>query len=357
MRPLPATPVDSPAAWRPEDFKDDNSWIIRFDPEMLDELDSAVATCKQRGIGAFEATKDDFVVPRVATCLRGIERELDSGRGFVLLRGLPVEKYTADDLRLLYWGLGIHLGTPISQNGLGELISEVTDRGYDRSVENVRGYTTRGGQNPHTDHGDVVGLLCVHPAKSGGKSAIASSISVFNEIVRTRPDYLHYLGTGLHWDLRGEGPTRDLDEVTNNELPMFSYFDGALSVKFNAKTSVAGMKKAGMPLSEEALAAIAYVSDLARSDAFRLDMDFQPGDIQLLCNHSIMHARTGYEDWLEENRRRRLYRLWVNLPNGRKLAPEFADRTNMGYMAGFYATDDAQYWAGSSKDQIEAREI
>ena len=357
MRPLPATPIDSPAAWRPDDFKEDDSWIVRFEPEMLDELDSAVAACKQRGIGAFEATKDDFVAPRVAICLREVERELDSGRGFVMMRGLPVEKYTADDLRLLYWGLGVHLGTPISQNGLGELISEVTDRGYDHSVENVRGYTTRGGQNPHTDHGDVVGLLCVHPAKSGGKSAIASSISVFNEILRTRPDYLDYLATGLHWDLRGEGPTRDLDEVTKNKLPMFSYFDGVLSVKFNGKTSVAGMKKAGMPLSEEALAAIAYVRDLARSDAFRLDMDFQPGDIQLLCNHSILHARTGYEDWLEEHRRRRLYRLWVNLPNGRKLAPEFADRTNMGYMAGFYATDNAQYWAGSSKDQIEAREI
>ncbi len=357
MRPLPTTPIDSPAAWRPDDFKEDDSWIVRFDPEMLDELDAAVAACKQRGIGAFEAKMDDFVVPRIATCLREIERELDSGRGFVMMRGLPVEKYSADELRLLYWGLGIHLGTPISQNGLGELISEVTDRGYDYTVENVRGYTTRGGQNPHTDHGDVVGLLCVHPAKSGGKSTIASSISVFNEVLRTRPDYLKYLATELHWDLRGEGPTRNLNELTNNKLPMFSYFDGVLSVKFNAKTSVAGMEKAGMPLSEEALAAIAYVRELAGSDAFRFDMNFRPGDIQLLCNHSILHARTGYEDWPEEHRRRRLYRIWVNLPNGRKLAPEFADRTNMGYMAGFYATDDAQYWAGSSKDKIEAREI
>lgn len=354
MRPLPTAPIESPAAWRPEDFKDDESWIVPFDTETLDELDAAVAACRRRGIGAFEATKDDFVAPRFASLLRDIAVELDSGRGFVMLRGLPVEKFSPDDLRLIYWGLGIHLGTPISQNGLGELISEVTDRGYDYTAENVRGYTTRGGQNPHTDHGDIVGLLCVHPAKSGGKSTIASSIAIFNEVFRTRPDYLKYLATGLHWDLRGEGPTRDLNEVTKNKLPMFSYFDGVLSVKFNGKTSVAGMEKAGMPLSEEALAAIAYVRDLARSDAFRFDMDFQPGDIQLLCNHSILHARTGYEDWPEEHRRRRLYRLWVNLPNGRKLAPEFADRTNMGYMAGFHATEDAQYWAGSAKENVDA---
>ena len=180
-RPLPKTPIASPAAWRPDDFKADDSWIIRFDPDMLDELDAAVAACKRQGLGAFEATKEDFVAPRVAACLRDVARELDAGRGFVMLRGLPVEKYAADDLRLLYWGLGVHLGTPISQNGLGELIAEVTDRGYDYSVENVRGYTTRGGQSPHTDHGDVVGLLCVCPAKSGGKSMIASSISIFNE--------------------------------------------------------------------------------------------------------------------------------------------------------------------------------
>jgi hypothetical protein len=323
---------------------------------MLDELDAAVRACKRRNVGAFEATKDDFVAPRVAACLRDVGRELDSGRGFVMMRGLPVDKYTADERRLLYWGLGIHLGTPISQNGLGELISEVTDRGYNYTVENVRGYTTRAGQNPHTDHGDVVGLLCVHPAKSGGKSMIASSISIFNEILRTRPDYLEYLATGLHWDLRGEGPTRDLNEVTNNKLPMFSYFDGVLSVKFNSKTAVSGMEKAGMPLGDEALAAIHYVRDLARSDEFRFDMDFQQGDIQLLSNHSILHARSGYEDWPEEHRRRRLYRLWVNLPNGRKLAPEFADRTNMGYMAGFYATKDAKYWAGSARHPTTTHE-
>lgn len=346
-RSLPSEPVSSRAAWLPQDFKNDDSWIVNLSEELLEELNSAVRKCKRQGLSALQASVSDFSAPKLAMLARDLRRELDAGRGFVLIRGIPVDRYDRDSLRLLYWGIGIHLGTPISQNGLGDLISEVVDRGYDYDTANVRGYTTRGGQSPHTDHGDVVGLLCVHPAKSGGKSMIASGISIFNEVLRTKPDYLPLLAAGFHLDLRGEGPTRDLNEVTRSKIPVFSCYDGRLSVKFNVKTARSGMAKAGLPLDVRTLAAFEYVRELARSDTFRFDMEFRKGDVQLLCNHSILHARSGYEDLREEERKRRLYRMWVNLPDGRRLAPEFADRTNMGYMAGFYSTADAKYWAGA----------
>lgn len=89
---------------------------------------------------------------------------------------------------------------------------------------------------------------------------------------------------------------------------------------------------------ENAIDASTAVRGLARSDAFLSTLEFRKGDLQLLCNHSILHARSGYEDWPEEAGKRRLYRMWVNLPDGRRLAPEFADRTNMGYMAEFHST-------------------
>lgn len=347
MRPLPTTPIRTRAAWRPADFANDDSWIIPVSDEIKDEIAAAVSACRKKGVGAYAATQKDFATPKFAAMLAGIAGELDTGRGFVLLRGMPMDGYSAAELKLIYWGLGIYLGTPISQNGLGELISEVTDLGYSRKQANVRGYTTREGQSPHTDHGDVVGLMCVHPAKEGGRNVISSTMTIFNEMLATTPELLPPLAEGFHFDLRGEGPTRDLKEVTRNRIPIFSYYDGNLSCKYNAKTALRGMEKAGMPLDELALAAIEKVRELTLRDDIRFDMDFRRGDVQLISNHTVVHARTGYTDWPEEERRRRLYRLWVNLPDGRRLAPEFADRTNMGYMAGFYATPDAKYWAGA----------
>ncbi len=347
MRPLPTSPIRSRAAWRPADFEGDDSWIIPISEEIAEEISTAVELCKRKGVSAYTATVDDFVAPKLRHLLMGVAEELDQGRGFVLLRGMPMEGYSADDLKLIYWGLGIHLGVPISQNGRGELISEVTDLGYSRRQANVRGYTTREGQSPHTDHGDVVGLMCVHPAMEGGRSIVASTMTIFNEMLTDTPELLLPLAEGFHFDLRGEGPSRELNEVTKNRIPVFSFYEGLLSCKYNAKTAIRGMEKAGMPLNRMAMDAIEKFRELTLRDDIRLDMDFRRGDVQLISNHTIVHARTAYTDWPEEERRRRLYRLWVNLPNGRRLAPEFADRTNMGYMAGFFASADAKYWAGA----------
>ena len=182
----------------------------------------------------------------------------------------------------------------------------------------------------------MVGLLCRHPARSGGESLIASATAIFNHLAVERPDLIPPLLAGFHFDLRGEGVTDDPDETTFHRVPVFSWFGGRLSCRYNGKTIEDGMAKRGMPLDGLALEAVREVGRLAIAPPFRFDMTFEKGDIQLLSNHSILHARAAFEDWPEPERRRTLWRLWLNLRDGRPLAPAFADRLNTGPRGGVF---------------------
>ncbi len=331
---LPTEPIKDPAAWRPQDLASDGSWIHRLNSAELAEISDAVETAREKGFAAGEFGQEDFPLPTLSRRLERIVNELEHGRGCALIKGLDVQRYPMADLKRLYWGLGVHLGIPISQNAKGDLIGHVTDSGREYDSKNVRGYTTHDAIRPHCDSSDIVALLCVHHAKSGGESIISSSITIFNEILNSRPEFLDDLSEGFHFDLRGEGATGDADEVTRHKVPVFCYHDGRLSARFNRKTIEDGQRKAGSPLTGEALEAVRYVGDLALREDIRFDMRFERGDIQILNNHTILHARNDFEDFPEPERKRNLLRLWLNLREGRKLPPEFAERLNTGPRGG-----------------------
>ena len=346
MGDLLRTEITDRSAWKGAELAADDSWVHRFSDDEIADIRAAVGAVRSRGLGPFDFGAEDFPLECFGAVIEGIGDDLENGTGIVLLRGFPVDDFEIDEVRTFYWGLGSHLGTPIRQNAKGEYMAEVADRGYDRANNNVRGYTTHQRQRPHCDNADAVGLLCLHPAKSGGESMIASSMTIYNEILRTRPEFLEPLSAGFHFDLRGEGVTAAGDEVTHNRVPVFSYFQGRLSCRYNGKTIIDGMEKAGSPLSPLELEAVEYVRELACRDGIRLDLKLAKGDILLLCNHSTLHAREPFEDYPEPARKRRMLRLWVHLANGRPLAPEFAERNNTGPRGGVAVTEGAGYWAG-----------
>ena len=265
-----------------------------------------------------------------------ILEELEVGRGFVLLRGIPVERYDEASLYRLYWGIAVHLGDLISQNAKGDLIGRVEDIGVDIQAHNARGYTTNAALHPHNDSADIVGLLCVRQAKQGGQNIIASAMSIYNEILANHPEYLEVLYDGFHYDVRGEGVTGKDDEVTHNRVPVFSHFDGRLSCRYNERAIKTAARKMQQALSEIELAAVDAVSKLTLDPQMRFDCPLQPGDLQLLNNHMVLHARGDFIDWPQVERRRLLLRLWVNRREGegRELAPEFAARYNTGHRQG-----------------------
>jgi len=275
-----------------------------------------------------------------------VQNELDCGRGVVLMRGIDTGHYDFAQLKRLYWMLSNRIGQPMVQNAVGDLLGEVMDRGHDYQANNVRGYTTSAALGFHCDPADVVALLCVQPAREGGTSHIVSAAAVHNEILQHRPELLEPLYRGFHFDLRGEGARGERDEVTDHRVPVFHYQVGKLSMRFNYRTIVDGMRKAGMPLQGNDLAAVDYIAEICQRPEMIVDMDFQPGDIQWLSNYDCLHARSAFTDWPEEHKRRRLLRVWLNLHNGRPLRDEFCNRFNTGPRQGPKVVEGAGYWAG-----------
>ena len=326
--------VNGPSAWKSAELAADESWIYHFEENEIQEIQDAVELVQNRKLKIFEFGKDDFPLETFSVRLNMIIEQVENGRGCALIKGLDPSNYDEDTLKIIYWGLGVHLGVPISQNRKGQLISHVRDRGGNYYSHNVRGYTTNSRIRPHCDPADTVSLLCVQPAKKGGQSEISSSISVYNELSQKTPGFLEPLFNGFHFDLRGEGVTSDPDEVTFNKVPVFSYYDEKMSCRFNAKSIIEGQAKIGKPLRGIALEAVEEVARLASHDDFRYDLNFSRGDIQILNNHTILHARGDFEDYKEPERKRNLLRLWTNLRNGRQLAPEFANRLNTGPRGG-----------------------
>ncbi len=328
-------PLDHPGVWRREEMEGRDDWIRTFSDDELEEIRAALP----RRFGAPGFGKADFPLPTLGPRLTDMVDELENGRGFVMMRGLDRLGLDPAGLRDVYWGLAQHMGRTISQNSTGALIGEVFDRGLDYADNNVRGHTTNAEIGPHCDTADVVGLLCVHPAEEGGESLIASSGAIYNEILATRPHLVDALAAGFRIDLAGKGPTGAADEVTRSRIPVFSWYEGRLSCRFNRKQIEDGQRKLGRELSAEEQEAVETVERLALDPRFRLDMDFRRGDIQWLNNHAILHGRAGYRDASDPERRRLLLRLWMNIPDGRPLAPAFADRLNTGPRGGVYARE------------------
>ena len=321
--------VELPCAWYRHELEADGSWIWSFEKEHIEELDAALRLSQEKGLDMFRVTKDDFPLPSFGKVLDALLDELEHGRGVVLMRGFPVERYNTDELRRLYWGMGAHMGTAESQNIDGELMQDVSDRGFDYTKTEHRGSMTSANLRPHCDITDVVGLLCVRTAKEGGKSTLCSSSTVYNEMFDKHPEYLPVIHSGFRFDLDGKGPTGHPKEVTN-PLPIFSWCDGQLSCRYNQKAIEEGAEKIDQPLNDLQQAAVAFIGDTAIRPDIQYEMDFRPGDIQWLNNYVILHSRTVYVDHGTADKKRLLLRLWLNHPKARPLDDDFANKALMG---------------------------
>ena len=330
--------VDLPCAWYGRDLARSDDWIWPFDDACVRELDAALRRSKAAGLAEQAITRDDFPIPEFGEQLAKMLHELEFGRGFVLMRGFPVERYDYADLRRIYWGIGTHIGTAESQNIKGELIQDITDLGFDYSKSEHRGSMSSAELRPHCDITDMVGLLCIRTARSGGLSTIRSSMAIYNEVLEKHPQYLAPLHEGYHFELDGKGPTGAPNEVTHR-IPVFSWHQGYLACRFNQKAIEGGAVKAGDPLSDLRQAAIDFVGDTAVRDDVELHMAFEPGDIQWLNNHVILHSRTRFEDHADEDKRRLLLRLWLNHSGARPLDFDFANKALNGPRKGVRRRD------------------
>jgi hypothetical protein len=303
------TPLATPNVWRGAEISRENAWIHRLSPEEIRDLDAAVAHARATGKALGALTRDDFPLAALAASVERWLDALESGRGFVLVRGVPVERYGERDATLAYWGLGLHLGAPVSQNAAGDLLGHVRDTGASPADPTVRLYKTREQLGFHTDGADIIGLLCLRPARSGGTSRIASSTAVYNEILRRRPDLVPALFEPFPFDRNGEERP---GEPPFFSLPVCREQGGALRTFYIGWYIRGSQRHASAPrLSAAQREVIDLIDEIAEDPAFHLDMEFASGDVQWLKNSVVLHARTEYEDFPEPERKRHLLRLWL----------------------------------------------
>jgi hypothetical protein len=302
--------IASPSAWKAADVADASRWTDHLAPADLAEIKRAVAHAVASGRNAATLTRADFPLPTLRSRIDAWAEELHAGRGFVLIRGFPVDELETDEVELAYMGIGLHLGTPVSQDAHGSLLGHVTDLGRPRSGPAVRLYTTTERQDFHTDGADVVGLLCLQRAKSGGESRIASAAAVYNEILRREPALLEVLYAPMFWDRNDE---QSPGEAPFYQLPAIHDVNGRPRIFYIGWYIRDAQRHGDVPrLTEEQLAAMALIESIANDPAFYVEMDFRPGDIQLLNNAVILHSREAYVDHDEAERKRHLLRLWLS---------------------------------------------
>ena len=320
--------ITDPCAWIGPKIQNEPSWVHRFDDSGLAELDAALAQAKRAG-ARIPFGPEAFPLPRLSATLARILNDIEHGMGFKLLRGIPRHRYTDEECEMLYWGLGVHFGKPISQNGRGHLLGHVRDEGRTQADPNARAYQTSQRMDFHTDMlpMDLLGLFCLRTAKSGGASKLTSALTIHNVLREERPDLLEALYGDFHIDWRGEEPA---GEQPHFSLPMFSARDGKVTSRINSlpyyeSAARHGAQYAPTPLQREALM---MVQEIANRPELMLTMQFQEGDIQLINNHTLLHAREAYEDYPEPGRERHLLRMWIAVDDAKRrpLAEALTDR-------------------------------
>ncbi|MFN4088483.1 MAG: TauD/TfdA family dioxygenase [Alphaproteobacteria bacterium] len=317
--------IEGPSAWVGAEMRKSDEWLYRLTPAHIAELEDALRATQARGLDIAQIGRADFPLPGLGPELLKIEDEIVNGRGFVLIRGIPVERYTIEEAARIYYGIGTWLGNARSQNAKGHVLGHVRDLGLSAEKDpNVRIYQTTERQTYHTDSCDIVGLLCLKTAKSGGLSSIVSSMTIYNVMATRRPDLAQRLMQPFATDRRGEVPS---GKKPYFEIPVFNDHAGTLSVIYARRYIDSAQRfPEARRLTAADVEALDYFDSLANDPELRLDMEFKPGDMQFLHNHTLLHDRTAYVDWDEPEKKRHLLRLWLAAPNGRELPPVYAER-------------------------------
>lgn len=314
---IPRSPVGGPAAWRGDELAARTDWRVQLDASDIDEIDRALVFAERTGRPLAALRRRDFPLPTLRGRILAWAAALQHGTGVVLLRGLPVARWSEDRAKLCFWCLGLHLGRPGAQNGRGDLLGRVRDQGLSYDDPAVRGYQTAAALRFHTDFADVVGLFCLRAAKSGGLSRFVSSVRVYDELLQRRADLVDLLFEPMLFDTRGDAGIAFLRVIPCR------YDAGQLRSLYHGDYLRSGEQHAGAPRIPARVHELLDIYDaIASEPGMYIDVEFLPGDVQLLSNHTVLHSRTAYVDGDQPEQQRDLLRLWLSLgitatPRGR----------------------------------------
>jgi len=304
------TPLETHAEWRAADVADPTLWTHQLSSDEIEELEAALRTARAHTDELLEVEKQHFPLPTFGGVLDGLTDELINGRGFQRISGLPVERLGSEDASWIYWGMGLHMGMPWAQNHKGHLLGDVRDQGKALDDPTARGNEIGGaGLGFHSDGSDLVGLLCLDPGVSGGESLISNALLCHNLLVESAPELAGVLYGGLPYDYRGEQADGSKPYYT---VPAFSRKNDRLFVRYIPQFVLASQRHDGAPrLSDLQRQAMKAYTALVEEPDHRVEMTFEPGDMQFVNNYHVLHGRKPYTDSADSGQVRWLKRLWL----------------------------------------------
>lgn len=309
--------------WRGCELASSDRWMWRLSRSEIDQLLSASAPFSDATDADLPAiTSETFILGPLAAKLNGLRSRLTHGRGFELVRGFPASEVGQGQSEAVFVGIGAHLGQARTQNAAGDLLGHVRNVGADITDPNVRIYQTDKRQTFHTDSADVVGLMCLETAVSGGESLLVSAGAVYNEMRSRAPILADLLFEPIATDRRGEVPPGEKPYFT---IPVLNWYDDVLTVIYQRQYIDSAQRFDDVaPLAQETVAALDLFDTIMNESEMHLAMSLEVGDMQFVHNHSLLHDRTGFVD--RPGSPRHLLRLWLSAPGDRKLPPVFAQR-------------------------------
>ncbi len=313
-----------PSAWRGDHMRTQTDWMHELAPSEITELENAAEHYLQLGHDIGRINAELFPLPQLSEKLKNLKHTLLKGNGFKVIRGLPTEQYEQQFSAAIFCGIGSHLGKARSQNAAGHILGHVRDIGADASDPNSRIYQTNARQTFHTDSADVVGLLCLNAAKSGGDSMLVSVETIFNVMQEQCPELLLKLFDPIATDRRGEIPAGEQPFMS---IPVLNWYQQKLTVFYQRQYINSAQRfENAPPLTATHTEALNSFDELANDPQLHLNMTLEPGDMQFVYNHSQLHDRTAFMDWPDKKQRRHLMRLWLSVEGDRPLPDYFKQR-------------------------------
>lgn len=311
-------PIVGRSAWRPSDLPSKDTYSVMLSAAHIAAFDQALSANRAAGRVMEDITPADFALDSIADDVAAWRDDVLHGRGFIVLQGFPLERYSQEEIETIYWGLGTHFGRAVSQSNLGDFMGHVIDVGGKDRRE--RAYRNSSELTLHTDRADILGMLCLQKAMTGGVSGYASSHTIYNTILATRPELLESLFEGFNYHRRGEQLPGEA-AVTPDKVPVLSEWEDELSVVFLRNYIEMSAQELGHELTEIELEALDYFEAVADCDDVKLTFTLEPGEAVFFNNCVLLHNRTSFEDDPDPARQRHLLRLWLMLDGVRPLAP------------------------------------
>ncbi|MDG2111760.1 MAG: TauD/TfdA family dioxygenase [Actinomycetota bacterium] len=333
-----------PAGWTAATL--DPSWIRDLTAHEVDALDAGLAAYRHTtgGLGLSPDSAPAFPIDGLERFVAQLREQLVDGIGVAAFEGFPVERYSAEELRVIWWGLTSAVGTPRPQSYRGDLIGDVRDIGTGITGKTGRGYTSNSELNFHADVSDVSGLFFLRTAREGGVTRIASSVTTHDRIAQRRPDLLEELYRPLPCSWQGNQAEGEQGWC---DIPVFGEANGRVSCVYVRTNILLAPENAGAPpLTDRQVEAVAMVKEVASEPDMWVERTFGPGTMLFVHNHSVLHLRTAFTDWDDPERKRHLLRIWLSLPNNRALPESFGGffgDVAAGGLRGGYTSRDGQF--------------